>query len=114
MKLKHKLKTDDYKWLIKVFEAQEELINLENRVNPKPKTKEISEAKWSFQSKLKREKLGELLNRSKELIEKQIKTQPASISMKRSGSTSPMRRQSSNPQQAQIQQSELPPFLKKS
>jgi hypothetical protein len=112
---KNKLKPDDYKWLIKVFEAQEELINLENQVNPKPKTKEISEAKWklrSFQSKLKKEKLGEVLIRSKELIEKQVKSQPTSSSMKRSSSASPMRRQLSNPQRAQIQQSELPPFFK--
>ncbi|RHZ35998.1 hypothetical protein [endosymbiont GvMRE of Glomus versiforme] len=111
---KNKLKADDYKWLIKVFEAQEELINLESRVNPKPKTKEISEAKWklrSFQSKLKKEKLGEVLIRSKELIEKQVKSQPTSSSIKRSAS--PMRRQLSNPQRAQIQQSELPPFFKK-
>ena len=113
---KNKLKADDYKWLIKIFEAQEELISLENRVNPRPKTKEISEAKWklrSFQSKLKKEKLGEVLIKSKELIEKQVKSQPTSSSMKRSGSASPMRRQLSNPQQARIQQSELPPFFKK-
>jgi len=57
--------------------------------------------------------LGEVLIKSKELIEKQVKLQPTSSSMKRSGSASPMRRQLSNPQQARIQQSELPPFFKK-
>jgi len=31
--------------LIKIFEAQEELINLEMRDNPRPKAQEISEAK---------------------------------------------------------------------
>ncbi|CAJ0830053.1 11788_t:CDS:2 [Entrophospora sp. SA101] len=81
------------KTLKEKYPAQEELIGLENRVNPRPKTKEISEAK--------------------ELIEKQVKSQPTSSSMKRSGSASPMRRQLSNPQQARIQQSELPPFFKK-
>lgn len=79
---KGKLKSDEYKWLIKVFEAQEELINLENQDPTKLKSshhhQEISEAKWklrSFQSKLKKGNLGDIFARSKELIEKQIKSQ---------------------------------------
>src|SRR5207253_932208 len=45
---KSKLKGDEYTWLIKIFEAQEELIILEKRDNPRPKTQEVSEAKWKL------------------------------------------------------------------
>ena len=96
--------------MIKIFETQEELIILEKRDNPRPKAQEVSEVKWklrSFQSKLKKEQIGEFLNRGRELIEKQINSQPASSSSMRhqaSAGSNPMRRQLSNQRTQQSQQ----------
>lgn len=114
--VKNKFKGDDYKWLIKIFESQAELINLENQDNPRPKAQEISQARWklrNFQSKLKKERVGEFLVKSKEIIEKQVRSQKNSSStqMKRqtSADASPIRRQS-NPQKIKQQpQIQIPP-----
>lgn len=60
----------------------------------------------NFQSKLKKEQIGEFLSKGKEIIEKQIGPQQAgSSSMRRQASTgsSPMRRQPSNQRTQQLQ-----------